>query len=155
MPQYEPVKYIVENVECMQGENGDLWVTSFRGKKTTLSEYVKPTWDVDDELPFKPKLVKPTDGSRWYYERPAEGEKKKPTAYAKAVPKTYTASPEKIESIELQNNKNNTTTIYCHCTEVGTPFNKDLFDEIFQIVKATGAESYLVKEAKRLGAVEQ
>ena len=151
---YEQPKYIVENIECMQGAEGDLWVTSFQGKKTTLTEKVKPTWDIGDELPFKPKLIKPTDGSRWYYVRPLDGEAPKPTKTYQKQEKTYKADPAKIDSMEYSNARNLAVQMYCQITEQGTPANWDLLDSCFRHITALGKD--LVSVAKeQYGAVEQ
>ena len=132
---YAPVKYIVSNVECMVGTEGDLWVTTFEGKKPTLTEKVKPTWDVGDEFPHKLKLIKaePT----WYYERVNEPQFK---PQPKVEAKPYQADPAKMESIELQNSKNNAVALYCHVVEQGVPFDKGKLNEIFQVVKSLGNE---------------
>jgi len=147
---YAPIVYTVSNIECMAGAEGDLWVTSFEGKKPTLTEKVKPTWDIGGQFPHKLKLIKaePT----WYYERVADSS---PKPQVKKEAKSYTADPAKMESIELQNNKNNAVALYCHVVEQGTPFDKDKLNDIFQVVKSLGAESYLVTEAKKMGAVDK
>ena len=151
MPQYEPVKYIVENIECMQGTDGEVWVTSFQGKKTTLTEKVKPTWSIGGELPFKPKLIKPPD-AKWYYERPQESEQPK-----KSYPqqqKTYQADPAKMDSIEYQNARNLAVQMYCKVTKDGVPPDYELLDTIFRYINALGKD--LVSVAKKeYGAVEK
>ena len=155
MPQYEPVKYIVENIECMQGEKGDLWVTSFVGKKPTLSEYVKPTWDIGDELPFKPKLIKAEP--QWYYERSAETEKPKKT-YPKQE-KTYKADPEKLDSIERISIGKTAMEAYCKTTDDSVPWNPSHYREIYRDIKEViqhGGDLPVVNVAKKeYGAVEQ
>jgi len=68
--------------------------------------------------------------------------------------KSYTADPQKIESIELQNNKNNAVAIYCQVTEKGTPFDGELLGKLFRACQALGAD--IVQVAKEeYGAVEK
>jgi len=147
----------VSNIEKMAGVDGPVWVTSFEGKKLTLTEKTEPTYQIGDILPFSVKVVKPPEGQKgqWYYVRVDGGGAPPQAKTAAKQSKSYTADPQKIESIELQNNKNNAVNLYCHITEQGTPFDKDRLNEIFQVVKALGSESYLVKAAKEMGAVEK
>lgn len=155
MPQYEPVKYIVENIECRQGTDGEVWTTSFQGKKTTLTEKIKPTWDRGDELPFKPKLIKPPD-AKWYYERPeGTGFTPKPQATRPTQsPKSYTADPQKIESIEYQNARNLAVEMYGKVTEDGVPPDYELLDTIFRHINALGKDMVTVAK-EQYGAVEK
>ena len=156
MPQYEPVKYIVENIECRQGTDGEVWTTSFQGKKTTLTEKVKPTWNRGEELPFKPKLIKPPD-AKWYYERPQEGASSPAPTSSNPKPtpqKSYTADPAKMDSIEYQNARNLAVEMYGHVTEQGVPPDYELLDTIFRHINALGKD--LVSVAKeQYGAVEK
>ena len=146
---YAPIVYKVSNIECMAGAEGDLWVTSFEGKKPTLTEKVKPTWDIGDEFPHKLKLIKaePT----WYYERVADSS---PKPQVKKEAKSYTADPAKMESMEYSNARNLAVQMYCHVTDQGTPPDYELLDTIFRHINALGKDLVTVAKEK-YGAVDK
>ena len=146
---YAPIVYTVSNIECMAGAEGDLWVTSFEGKKPTLTEKVKPTWDIGGQFPHKLKLIKaePT----WYYERVADSS---PKPQVKKEAKSYTADPAKMESMEYSNARNLAVQMYCHVTDQGTPPDYELLDTIFRHINALGKDLVTVAKEK-YGAVDK
>ena len=148
---------IVSNIEQMVGGDGQpLWVTYFEGKKLTFSEKTEPTWKKGEQLPFKVKVVNPP-GKPWYYMRSEDTgatANVKPPQTQKKEGKSYTADPQKIESIEYQNSRNVAVQLYCHVTEPGTPFDRDMLMEVFRACQALGADVVDVAK-KAYGAVEK
>ena len=146
----------VSNIEKMAGVDGPVWVTSFEGKKLTLTEKTEPTYQIGDILPFSVKVVKPPEGQKgqWYYVRVDGGGAPPQAKTAAKQSKSYTADPQKIESIEYQNARNLAIEMYCHITEQGTPPDYELLDTIFRHINALGKD--LVTVAKeQYGAVEK
>ena len=146
---YAPIVYTVSNIECMAGAEGDLWVTSFEGKKPTLTEKVKPTWDIGGQFPHKLKLIKAEP--KWYYERVADSS---PKPQVKKEAKSYTADPAKMESMEYSNARNLAVQMYCHVTDQGTPPDYELLDTIFRHINALGKDLVTVAKEK-YGAVDK
>ena len=132
-------------------DNKPYWKVDFEEVDIPLITYLEPWFEIGSEIP-KEKLKRTGDGKFYTYSKD-DGDKAPRTQ--KTTPKSYTADPAKMESIELQNNKNNAVQLYCHVTEPAVPFNKDLLKDIFREVQTLGNENYLVKEAKKMGAVEQ
>ena len=146
----------VSNIEEMVGPDGPVWVTSFEGKKLTLTEKTEPTYQIGDILPFSVKVVKPPEGQKgqWYYVRVDGGGAPPQAKTATRQSKSYTADPQKIESIEYQNARNLAIEMYCHITDQGTPPDYELLDTIFRHINALGKD--LVTVAKeQYGAVEK
>ena len=148
----------VSNIEELQSttDGKPYWLISFEGKKMGFTDWDKPTYGEGDELPFELELVKPEDKKKkWYWKKKGVAAKSTPvkTEQSKQT-KSYTADPQKIESIELQNNKNNAVNLYCQVTEKGTPFDAELLGKLFRACHALGAD--VVKVAKTdYGAVEK
>jgi len=148
----------VLNIEELKKTDGSsYWEVTIPKKdgtasKSPLVEWTKPTYNIGDELPFEIELIKP-DKARWYYKR-----KDTPAQVIKGETrqqKSFTASPEKIESIEYQNCRNLAVQLYCHTTDAGVELDNEYLGRCFRAVEALNAENYLVKEAKKMGAVEK
>ena len=146
----------VSNIEELQSttDGKPYWLISFEGKKMGFTDWDKPTYGVGDELPFELELVKP-EGKKWYWKKKGVAATSTPVKTAQSKQsKSYSADPQKIESIEMQNNKNNAVELYCQVTEKGTPFDADLLGKLFRACHALGAD--VVKVAKeKYGAVEE
>jgi len=143
----------VENIEELQSttDGKPYWIISFEGKKMTFTDWDKPIYAEGDELPFGLELMKPA-GKKWYWKKK---ETSRSVIKAESKPKTsYTASPEKIESIEYQNSRNIAAQIYCHVTEPGAPFDAEQLHKIFRACQSLGKD--LIETAKKeYGAVEK
>ena len=148
MPQQLKVSKIEQTVG---GYGNPLWIISFEGKKLTASEKIEPQFKIGDALNVQ--FHKPPAGQEgaWWYE--ILHDDKTPVS-TKPKEKSYTASPEKIESIEYQNSRNIAVQLYCHVTEQGTPFDAAKLLEIYKVCSNLG-KNPIVKEAKKMGAVEQ
>ena len=137
------------------------WIVSFEGKKMTFTDWDTPTYAVGDELPYELELMKP-EGKKWYWKKrgvASSGGSKPATTSQSTVKqegrtKSYSADPAKIESIELQNDKNNAAKLYCHVTEQGTPFDSDMLNKLFRACQALGVDVVSVAK-KEYGAVEK
>ena len=121
------------------------WRIDFEDLTVPCLMFTKPQFKEGDELPDKNfRLTKNGE----YYVWASDGE-------GKSYPKrAYGKSAEEIASIEQQVDKKIASEIYCHITEVGTPFDKDKFKEIYRVCRSLNG-SPIVKEAKKqYGAVE-
>ena len=149
-------KVKVSNIEELQSttDGKPYWLISFEGKKMGFTDWDKPTYGVGDELPFELELVKP-EGKKWYWKKKGVAAKSTPAKTEQSKQsKSYTADPQKIESIEYQNARNLAVEMYCHVTDQGTPPDYELLDTIFRHIHALGKD--LVAVAKeQYGAVEK
>ena len=107
--------------------------------------------------PLRVKLEK--EGTFWNIkeaEITTEAPKVEQKPRTEGTKQPYGRSPDERASIERQVALKVTSDVYCHCTEVGTPFADKLFKDISKVCKhELGIDSPLVAEIKKQGGVEE
>ena len=146
----------VLKIEKTPTTDGFIWVVQL-GKqdgtpsKVPLRETTEPTYSVGYEIyNNKLELVKPEDGSDWYWKW-KEGSSPASQTYTKRPleKRTYSKSPEEQESIKRQSARRDATELYKHTTDQSVPFNREHFEELFGIMLQLGDP--IISEAIKLG----
>lgn len=148
----------VLNIEELYKADGKpYWAVTVPKKDGTaaqspLLEWIRPTYNIGDELPFDVELMKPS-GSQWYYKRrdtPTQGSSQVSRGIPPKTGKpSYGKSHEEQESIMRQSARRDAVEIYKHCVEAGVPFDRNQFEEYFGIMLRVGDP--IVSEAVKLG----
>jgi hypothetical protein len=123
------------------------WDIALEGSEIPLLMFTQPEFKEGVELD-KDSLQVSRDGKYYMLATQSKSSENRPQ-------KSYGKSPEETASIERQVRIKATVEVYNHCTEENTPFDKEIFNEIYNTCRTIMNKDGLVGEAEKLGGKEK
>ena len=142
------VKQITPLQDKVSGK--DIWRVEFEGDTKLMWLGFSPSFSAGSEIEDS-KLQLSKSGKCWIFKR--RQETKPSVSSKKTTEKSYTADPQKIESIEFQNARNNAVTLYCQVTKQGDEFDNALLTKLYKACETLGKDVISVAK-KEYHAVE-
>ena len=130
-------------------DNKAYWRVDLESTEVPLLLFSKPQVTEGTDIPADKLEMSGKEGNYyWKFKEVATESKPAPTV-DKPPEKTYGKSKDEQESIKRQSARRDAVEIYKHCTEAGTPFAKDLFEDYLEHMLMYGDP--LIAEAVKMG----
>ena len=125
------------------------WAIELEGEERPMLLWNTPQFNEGDDIPKESLELKGKEGNQYWTFVKTPTSKSEP----KKGGKSYTADPQKIESIEFQNARNNAVILYCQVTKQGDEFNNSLLTKLYKACETLGKDVISVAK-KEYHAVE-
>ena len=125
------------------------WAIELEGTDRPMLLWTKPQFNEGDDIPEEDIELKGKEGNQYWAFKATST----PKTESRKGSKSYTADPQKIESIEFQNARNNAVTLYCQVTKQGDEFDNALLTKLYKACETLGKDVISVAK-KEYHAVE-